>query len=132
MSEIRTAEIGGIQWWGATRQFTSANHAAVALKRLNDYGQKRRGDLQIGSYRHMVDDEGNYITVVGHKLEGVEKALEILEGEPYRLHPELLTRLVLRRARVLNAMLEGQAPAGVYRFPHPGGVRIDERGNADG
>lgn len=131
LTGILTAEIGGIQWWAGTRQYPNASMAALAFNDLNEYGQRLRGALHVGVYRHgEPDQEKSYITVVGHYEDGVERALRKLGGTPFELHPELLTRLVLRRARVVEAM-EG-APAGAYRFPHAGqGVFIGPLGEVE-
>lgn len=130
---MRTAEIGGLQWWAGTREFENAQVAALRFQDLNEYGQRLRGSLHVGVYRHKPDDgtsTASYITIVGHHRDGVERALRRVGGEVVEIHPELLTRLVYRRARVVNAM-EGAAP-GAYRFPHgEKGIVIDAAGNAE-
>lgn len=132
MTDLRTAEIGGIQWWAETREFANPSVAKLAFKRLQDYGQRLRGELHVGTYRHdNENEEFRYVTVVGYHKDGVERALRALGGTPIEIHPELLTRMVYRRARVVEAMREGNAAPGAYRFPHPDAVKIDPLGNLE-
>jgi hypothetical protein len=125
---MRTATFGDMQWWASTRRFATVNTATVAFQKLNDHGQRKRGALNVGVYRH--GEPPVNVTVVGHDQDGVAEALTVLEnlgGKLFEIDDESLTRLVYRRARVVLAMAE--AAPGAYRFPHPTPSTIDESGN---
>jgi len=125
--------VGTMPWYWCCRRFFSPEEAKINFHGLQEEGEKFEGRLGIGVYRHGLDAaEANYITCVSHESFGIDFATNYLGGEDEDLHPELIRRLVVRRAKVIVDLMGDNAPSGVYRIVHPpGGERINEMGEME-
>ena len=122
---MRTLDIAGTTWFTFTRRYASEHLAQRAYERLAREGQKQKGRLELGVYRHGTPESGMvYVTVVSHMAHGMKVAKQLLRGgtDVTMMEPEIHA-LILRRASVIAELHSSGAPAGSYE------VRRDKPGH---
>jgi hypothetical protein len=116
---VRTLDVGGVTWFTFTRRYPSAEAAKRAYEKLAAEGRRQGGKLDLGFYRHGTQGSGMvYVTVISHEPGGMKTAKRMLRGgTEVGLCDDYVHAFILRRARVIDALYTGAAPAGSYEFP---------------
>jgi hypothetical protein len=124
--------MAGVVWYVDTREFATARWAQNVFNTLHGQAKRRSGKDDLGVYRHgPEDDPGRLVTLVGFSPETINDYLEKAGGLPFVNDEKEDKALVLRRANVLNDLLNKGALGGSYRIDHGEGAELREDGSFD-
>ncbi len=120
-------EVGGITWYVVSRRFETSTAAKEAWDRLQARDAELGNRLQLGVYRHGLDEPGaeaNTVTAVTHEQAGAEAAHHMLDAPDSGLEPELVEALILRRIDVLAQQIDSGRGTVKIRRPEGRGARV--------
>lgn len=130
---IREHDWHGMPWYVLTKRYKTGVGALEALDALDREGKRQQGKLDLGVYRHTdLSEIANTITVVSHRRDGVEVAERLLAaGDDVELDSVNIDALIVRRARIVAALLDEQAQPGSYVIRRGRPARLNADGSFD-